>query len=66
MTGTPLGIFDRPLFVPERTILVIAEDAGAIANARTAADAAKMRVTRVVAFRDAPAALAEDGGETVV
>jgi hypothetical protein len=66
MTGQPLGIFDRAIFAPERTILIIADDIGAIANAQTAANAAKMRVTRVVSLRDAPAVLAEDGRETVV
>jgi DNA-binding MarR family transcriptional regulator len=51
---------------PDRTILIIADDEGAIANARAAADAAKMRVTRVVSLRNAPDALAEHGLETVV
>jgi hypothetical protein len=46
--------------------MIIADDAGAIANARTAADAAKMRVARVVSLHDAPAALVEHGRETVV
>jgi DNA-binding MarR family transcriptional regulator len=66
MTGQAFGNFDLAIFAPERTILIIADDAGAIANARTAADAAKMTVSRIVSLRDAPAALAEPACETVV
>lgn len=66
MTGQPLGIFDRAIYAPERTILIIADDAGSIANAQSAADAAKMRVTQVVSLSDAPAVLAGGGRETVV
>ncbi len=66
MTGRAMGFFEHADFAPERTVLIIADDAGAIANARTAADAAKMRVTRVVSVAEAPAALAEVGRENVV
>lgn len=66
MTGQAVGNFEQAMFASERTILIVADDAGAIANALTAAEAAKMRVTRVVSFRDAAAALAEHGRETMV
>jgi SepF-like predicted cell division protein (DUF552 family) len=66
MTGQALGNFDWSMTTPDRTILIIADAVEAIANARTAADAAKMRVTRIVSLQDAPAALAEHGRENVV
>ena len=66
MLGQPLGVFDRAIFSPQRTLLIIADDVGAIANAKTAADAAKMTVTRVVGMRDAPAVLSHPDIETVV
>ncbi|CAN5310937.1 hypothetical protein BH09PSE3_BH09PSE3_09560 [soil metagenome] len=66
MTGQAMGNFEHAIFAPERTLLIISDDIGAIANARTAADAAKMRVTRIVSLNDAPAALAEHGRETMI
>jgi hypothetical protein len=66
MTGQALGNFEQAIYASERTILIVADDPGAIANALTAAGAAKMRATRVVSLKDAPAALAEHGRESVV
>lgn len=65
MTGRPLGNFDD-MFAPIRTILIIADGAGPIANARTAADAAKMKITKIVSTRDAALVLVQPGNETVI
>ncbi|MDB5701148.1 MAG: hypothetical protein JWL66_1347 [Sphingomonadales bacterium] len=65
MTAQAFGSMDA-MFAPDRTVLIIADDLGAIASARSAADAAKLRVTRIVSMQQASAALSEGGRETVV
>lgn len=65
MTGRPSRDLED-IFAPIRTVLIIADGEGPIANARTAADAAKLEITRVVPMHQAASVLIEPGRETVI